>query len=76
MGLRWVYSEVSRDDLEPSSLMWDIHRRIHTQALPDRLILKRADSAHRLRHHVFVITTSRYSPGTTSESGPLISARI
>jgi hypothetical protein len=56
--------------------MWDIHRRIHTQALPDRLILKRADSAHRLRHHVFVITTSRYSPGTTSESGPLISARI
>jgi DNA-binding HxlR family transcriptional regulator len=38
-GLRWVYTQVSRDDLDPSFLMWDIHRRIHTEVLPSQRVV-------------------------------------
>jgi DNA-binding HxlR family transcriptional regulator len=38
-GLRWVYTHVSTEDLDPSLLMWDLHRRIHTEALPERRVV-------------------------------------
>lgn len=38
-GQRWVYTHVSKDDLDPSLLMWDMHRRINADALPDRRVV-------------------------------------
>lgn len=38
-GSRWVYTHVSKDDLDPSLLMWDMHRRINMDALPDRRVV-------------------------------------
>lgn len=38
-GRRWVYTRVSREDLDPGLLMWDMHRRIHTDALPERRVV-------------------------------------
>lgn len=33
-GQRWIYTRVSKDDLDPGLLMWDMRRRIRTEALP------------------------------------------
>lgn len=33
-GQRWIYAQVSKEDLDPGLLMWDIRRRIRTDALP------------------------------------------
>lgn len=33
-GHRWVAHELERDDLDPSLLMWDMHRRVDLSALP------------------------------------------
>ena len=33
-GREWIYPEVMRRDLDPGLLMWDIHQRLHTEALP------------------------------------------
>jgi DNA-binding HxlR family transcriptional regulator len=33
-GHRWVAQELARDDLDPSLLMWDVHRRIDLSAVP------------------------------------------
>jgi DNA-binding HxlR family transcriptional regulator len=33
-GQRWARSDMSRDDLDPSLLMWDMHRRIDTSFFP------------------------------------------
>jgi DNA-binding HxlR family transcriptional regulator len=33
-GQRWVRSDLSKDDLDPSLLMWDIHRSMNTDSLP------------------------------------------
>lgn len=35
-GHRWVTQELERDDLDPSLLMWDVHRRLDLAALPVR----------------------------------------
>jgi DNA-binding HxlR family transcriptional regulator len=34
-GQRWVRSDMSKKDLDPSLLMWDAHRRIDTSFFPD-----------------------------------------
>jgi DNA-binding HxlR family transcriptional regulator len=34
-GQRWVRSDMSKKDLDPSLLMWDAHRRIDTSYFPD-----------------------------------------
>ncbi len=34
-GQRWVRSALSKDDLDPALLMWDIHRTMNTSSLPD-----------------------------------------
>lgn len=38
-GQRWVYAEVSRDDLDVGLLMWDMRRRIHLDALPPQRVI-------------------------------------
>ena len=38
-GLNWVYPRVSKDDLDSALLMWDVRRRIRTEALPDRRVV-------------------------------------
>ena len=35
-GQRWVRSDLSKKDLDPSLLMWDMHRRIDTSYFSDR----------------------------------------
>lgn len=42
-GNRWVYTRVAKEDLDPGLLMWDMHRRIRTEALPDRQIVVQFD---------------------------------
>jgi len=40
-GQRWVRSDMSRKDLDPSLLMWDMHRRIDTSYFPEgRTVLR------------------------------------
>jgi DNA-binding HxlR family transcriptional regulator len=40
-GQRWVRSDLSKKDLDPSLLMWDAHRRIDTSYFPDeRTVLR------------------------------------
>ena len=34
-GHRWVRSDLSGDDLDPSLLVWDMHRGINTESFPD-----------------------------------------
>ncbi len=40
-GQRWVRDEVSRDDLDPRLLMWDMQRSIEIDALPDHRVVVR-----------------------------------
>jgi hypothetical protein len=42
-GQRWARSQVSPDDLDAGLLMWDIHRRLNTDRLPDRRVVVRFD---------------------------------
>jgi len=42
-GQRWVYTRVSKDDLDPRLLMWDMHRRIRAEALPARRVVVQFD---------------------------------
>ena len=40
-GQRWARSDLSRKDLDPSLLMWDMHRRIDTSYFPgERTVLR------------------------------------
>ena len=40
-GQRWARSELSRDDLDPRLLMWDMQRSIESDALPDHRVVVR-----------------------------------
>jgi DNA-binding HxlR family transcriptional regulator len=40
-GKRWVQRELARDQLDPGLLMWDMHRRIVREALPQRRTIVR-----------------------------------
>jgi DNA-binding HxlR family transcriptional regulator len=40
---RWIYPEVMKRDLDPGLLMWDLHRRLRTEALPPRRIVVQFD---------------------------------
>ncbi|MCI0507782.1 MAG: helix-turn-helix transcriptional regulator [Gammaproteobacteria bacterium] len=35
-GRQWLYPAVMKRDLDPFLLMWDIHQRLHTDALPSQ----------------------------------------
>jgi len=40
-GQRWARSELSRDELDPRLLMWDMQRSIETEALPEHRVVVR-----------------------------------
>jgi len=42
-GARWLSTDVDPADLDPDLLMWDMHRRVATERLPDRRIVVRFD---------------------------------
>lgn len=42
-GQRWARSQLGQGDLDPGLLMWDIHRRIHIERLPERRVVVRFD---------------------------------
>jgi DNA-binding HxlR family transcriptional regulator len=48
-GQRWVNAELEPGDLDPALLMWDLHRRINLDRLPERRVVARFDftGAHR-----------------------------
>lgn len=55
-GHRWVRSEMSKDDLDPSLLMWDIHRNLDTGFFEksfgtDRCVLLFEFTDFRTRYH-------------------------
>ena len=58
-GQRWVRSDMSKKDLDPSLLMWDAHRRIDTSHFPDERTVLRfefVDYPSKLRLWWLVIT--------------------
>ena len=38
-GQRWANAEIGPDDLDPKLLMWDMHRRIHLDRLPQTRVV-------------------------------------
>ena len=42
-GQRWARSQLGRGDLDPGLLMWDIHRRVNVDRLPERRVVVRFD---------------------------------
>jgi DNA-binding HxlR family transcriptional regulator len=42
-GQRWIHGKVDRKNLDPGLLMWDIHRRIAVDRLPDARVVVRVD---------------------------------
>jgi DNA-binding HxlR family transcriptional regulator len=42
-GQRWARRELSKGDLDPGLLMWDIRRRVNTDRLPDRRVVVQFD---------------------------------
>lgn len=42
-GQRWARSQLRREDLDPGLLMWDIHRRVNVDRLPERRVVVRFD---------------------------------
>jgi len=42
-GQRWVNSEIGPEDVDPKLLMWDMHRRIHLDRLPENRTVTQFD---------------------------------
>jgi DNA-binding HxlR family transcriptional regulator len=42
-GQRWVNHDIGPSDTDPQLLMWDMHRRIHLDRLPDRRVVVQFD---------------------------------
>lgn len=42
-GQRWLAQELDESDLDPDLLMWDLHRRLHTELLPESRTVVRFD---------------------------------
>lgn len=42
-GRRWVYTRISKEDLDAGLLMWDMHRRIDLSALPPQRVVVQFD---------------------------------
>jgi DNA-binding HxlR family transcriptional regulator len=42
-GQKWVNHDVGPQDMDPDLLLWDMHRRINTDLLPDRRIVAQFD---------------------------------
>lgn len=74
-GKRWVQRELSRDQLDPGLLMWDVHRRIVREALPPRRTIVRfefTDAPRDQRHYWLVLAPAEVDlcvrdPGTEED---------
>jgi DNA-binding HxlR family transcriptional regulator len=44
-GHRWLEPDLTKDELDPALLMWDMHRRIHIGRLPARRVVVRFEFA-------------------------------
>jgi len=58
-GHRWVRSTMSKDDLDPSLLMWDIHRSINIEHFSQRrtvLLFEFSDYTSKLRRWWLVVS--------------------
>ena len=42
-AIRWADVEIGAHNVDPDYLLWDIHRRIHLERLPDRRVVARFD---------------------------------
>jgi DNA-binding HxlR family transcriptional regulator len=42
-GQRWVNHDISDDEIDPDLLLWDMHRRVDLERLPDRRIVVQID---------------------------------
>jgi DNA-binding HxlR family transcriptional regulator len=42
-GQRWTGARISEAEVDPSLLMWDMHRRINVERLPERRVVARFD---------------------------------
>lgn len=42
-GQRWVNHDIGPEDVDPDLLMWDMHRRIHVDLLPERRVIAQFD---------------------------------
>jgi len=61
-GKQWVQREVTEDDLDAGLLMWDIHRRLHIDRMPERRTVLRfelVDAPTRQRFYWLVIDRGR-----------------
>jgi len=57
-GTRWAMSDLKREDLDPSLLMWDIRRRIDTSYFPERrtvVLFEFTDYASKMRFWWLVV---------------------
>ena len=57
-GQRWARSDLSKQDLDPSLLMWDVHRRIDTSGFPDErtvLLFEFSDYTSKMRRWWLVV---------------------
>ena len=54
-GQRWVNHEISLDDLDPTLLMWDVHRRINVALLPDRRVVAQFDFVGACQRSIWLI---------------------
>ena len=53
-GHRWVRSQLTREDLDPSLLIWDIHRNIDTESFPpERTVLSFEFSDYEKKYRYF-----------------------
>jgi len=58
-GHRWVRSQLNRDDLDPSLLIWDIHRNIDTESFPLNrtvLLFEFSDYDKKYRYFWLIVT--------------------
>jgi DNA-binding HxlR family transcriptional regulator len=58
-GQRWIRNDLSRDDLDPSLLMWDIHRTMNSNFFTEKrtvLVFEFTDYTSKMRFWWLVIT--------------------
>jgi DNA-binding HxlR family transcriptional regulator len=53
-GQRWLPHQLTRDELDPLPLLWDIRRRVDHAALPDHPIVVRFELADRHRSYLLL----------------------
>jgi DNA-binding HxlR family transcriptional regulator len=60
-GQRWVNHNIGPEDVDPNLLMWDMHRRIHLDRLPERRVIVQFDF-HGTRQRSYWLVLERPEP--------------